>query len=117
MACTEAPLIAVPSLVFVTVPERVPFPVTVKLTPLLGVAPTSTITGPEVAPVGTVVAMLVLVQLLVVAVVPLNVTVPVDVPKFAPLMVTAVAAAPEVTERLWIVGNWDTVKVTALLAS
>jgi hypothetical protein len=107
----------VPSLVFVTVPERVPFPVTVKFTPLLGVVPTFTTTEPEVALVGTVVEMDVLFQLLVVAVVPLNVTVPVDVPKFAPLMVTAAPAAPDVTERFWIVGNWDTVNVIALLVS
>jgi len=95
----------------------VPLPVTVKFTLLLGVVPTLTTTGPEVAPVGTVVEMVVLFQVLVVAVVPLNVTVPVDVPKFAPLMVTAAAEAPDVTERLWIVGNCDTVKVTALLVS
>jgi len=50
--------------------------------------------------VGTAVAMLVLVQLLVVAAVPLKVTVPVVVPKFAPLMVSAAPAAPDVSDKL-----------------
>src|SRR5579864_3989948 len=47
--------------------------------------------------------MLVDVQLAVVAVVPLNVTVPED-PKFVPVIVTAVPTGPELVERLVIVG-------------
>ena len=48
---------------------------TVKLTPLLATPDTVTTTFPVVAPDGTVVAMLVLLQLVAVAVVPLNLTV------------------------------------------
>ena len=59
--------------------------VTVKLTPLLAV-PTVTTTLPVVAPVGTVAVMLDAPQLVVVAVVPLNLTVlvPLVDPKFDP---------------------------------
>jgi hypothetical protein len=77
--------------------------VTVKLTPLLATPPTVTTTFPVVAPAGTDVTMLVALQLVVVAVVPLNVTVPED-PKFVPVIVTAVPTAPEVGDRLVIVG-------------
>src|SRR5215470_17617250 len=49
--------------------------VTVKDTPLLALPPTVTTTLPVVAPVGTGVTMLVLLQLVGVAVVPLNFTV------------------------------------------
>jgi hypothetical protein len=52
-----------------------------------------------VAPAGTVVARLATVQLDTAAVVPLNVTVPV-VPKWLPLMATAVPGAPDDRERL-----------------
>lgn len=62
---------------------------TVKLRPLLGNPPASTTTFPEVAPVGTEVEMLVLVQLVAVAVVSLNITVPGLDPKFVPVIVTA----------------------------
>ncbi|MGA8296612.1 MAG: hypothetical protein WB770_06185, partial [Acidimicrobiales bacterium] len=48
---------------------------TVKLTPLLATPPTVTTTFPVVAPAGTDVARLVALQLVTVAVVPLNVTV------------------------------------------
>ena len=48
---------------------------TVKLDPLLFTPPTLTTTLPVVAPVGTVTAMLVVLQLVAVAVVPLNLTV------------------------------------------
>jgi len=48
---------------------------TVKLTPLLGDPETVTTTLPVVAPLGTVAAMLVALQLVTVAVVPLNFTV------------------------------------------
>ncbi len=46
-----------------------------KFTPLLALFETVTTTLPVVAPVGTVVAMLVALQLVAVAVVPLNLTV------------------------------------------
>lgn len=62
-----------------------------------------TTTLPVVAPTGTEVAMLVAVHVVTAAVIPLNVTVPVD-PKFAPVIVTGVPAAPEVTDKLVIAG-------------
>ena len=64
--------------------------VTVKERLLLFAPPTLTTTEPLVAPVGTKAAMLVGLQLLVVAAVPLKVTVlpPWAEPKFAPVMVT-----------------------------
>ena len=69
-----------------------------KATPLLGNPPTVTTTLPVVAPVGTGTAMLVALQVVGVAAVPLNVTVlvPAVVPKFAPVIVTAVPTAPDV---------------------
>jgi hypothetical protein len=72
--------------------------VTVKLTPLLATPPTVTTTFPVVAPVGTGTAMLVALQLVGVPAVPLNVTVLVlcVVPKFVPVIVTAVPIAPDV---------------------
>jgi hypothetical protein len=75
----------------------------VKSTTLLGTPPTVTITLPVVAPAGTEVAMLVAVHVVTVAVVPLNVTVPVD-PKFVPVIVTGAPTVPAVTDRLAIVG-------------
>jgi hypothetical protein len=48
---------------------------TVKLTPLLATPPTFTITLPVVAPLGTLAVMLVALQLVAVAAVPLNATV------------------------------------------
>ena len=62
--------------------------------------------------------MLVLLQLVGVAVVPLKFTmlVPCVTPKFAPVIVTAVPTGPEVGDRLVIVGGEVTVKVTTLLA-
>ena len=74
-----------------------------KFKPLLATPPTVTTTFPVVAPAGTDVAMLVEVQLVVVAGVPLNVTVPED-PKFVPVIVTAVPTGPEVGFRLIITG-------------
>ena len=87
--------------------------VTAKLMPLLAAPPTVTTTFPVVAPVGTDVAMLVEVQLVVVVGVPLNVTVPED-PKLVPVIVTAVPTGPEVVDRLVIFG--DTVEVPPLNA-
>jgi hypothetical protein len=80
--------------------------VTVKLTPLLATPFTFTTTFPVVAPAGTDVAMLVALQLVTVAVVPLNVTVlvPCVDPKFVPVITTDVPTAPDVGFRLVIVG-------------
>src|SRR5258708_31323972 len=80
--------------------------VTLNVTPLLAVPPTATTTLPVVAPIGTGTAMLVALQLVGVAVVPLNVTVlvPCDTPKFVPVMVTDVPTTPEVGFRFVIVG-------------
>ena len=79
---------------------------TVKVTPLLGAEFTFTTTLPVVAPAGTVVEMLVLLQLDTVAVVPLNCTVllPWLDPKFEPLIVTGVPTTPDVGDRMLIIG-------------
>jgi hypothetical protein len=90
--------------------------VTVKGMVLLAIPPTVTTTFPDVAPAGTEVIMVVEFQFVVVAAVPLNVTVP-DVPKFVPVIVTCVPTAPEVGDTLVMVGVGDTVKFTPLLAT
>jgi hypothetical protein len=79
---------------------------TVKFTPLLATPPTVTTTLPVVAPVGTEVEMLVALQVVTVAAVPLNLTVlvPCEDPKFVPVIVTAVPTGPEVVDRLVMVG-------------
>jgi len=89
--------------------------VTVKLIPLLG-RPAVTTTFPVVAPRGTGATILVALQLVGVAAVPLNVTVllPCVVPKLVPVMVTEVPTSPEIGERLVILGT-VTVKLTPLL--
>ena len=75
---------------------------TVKLTPLLATPLTVTTTFPVVAPLGTGTAMLVALQLVGVADVPLNVTVllPCVDPKAVPVIVTEVVTLPEVGDRL-----------------
>jgi len=80
---------------------------TVNEVPLLDTPLTVTTTLPVVAPVGTFVAIEVLLQLVTVAAVPLNFTVlvPCVVPKFVPVIVTVAPTAPEVGERLVIVGG------------
>jgi len=93
--------------------------VTVKLTPLLATPPTVTTTFPVVAPVGTVTPMLVALQLVAVAAVPLNFTVlvPCVAPKFAPLIVTEIPTSPDVGFKLVMLGaGVVTVKLTPLLA-
>jgi hypothetical protein len=93
--------------------------VTVKLTPLLAWPPTVTITLPVVAPIGTGATMLVALQLVGVAAVPLNFTVlvPCEAPKFAPVIVTGVPAVPDVGDTLVMLGAGTvTVKLTPLLA-
>jgi len=76
-----------------------------------------TTTEPVVAAAGTGAAILVALQLVGVAVVPLNVIVlvPCVAPNVVPLIVTEVPTGPEVGERLFIFGV--TVKVTPLLAT
>jgi hypothetical protein len=65
------------------------------------------VTEPVVAPLGTEAMMRVAVQLVGVAVVPLNrtVLVPCVAPKFAPLIVTAVPTIPDVGDRVVMVGG------------
>ena len=91
---------------------------TVNVTELLETPPTDTMTDPVVAPVGTLVWILVFDQLVTAAVVPLNVTVldPCVAPKAEPLIVTAVATGPDVGVRLVICGAWVKVNVLPLLA-
>jgi hypothetical protein len=90
---------------------------TMKLAPLLATPPTVTTTAPVVAPPGTGTVMLASLQFDGVAAVPLNVTVlgPCVAPKFTPDIVTTSATAPDVGERLLILGA--TVNVTPLLAN
>ncbi len=91
---------------------------TVKLIPLLATPPTVTTTFPFVAPVGTDTAMLVALQLVGVAVVPLKVTVlvPCVAPKLVPVIVTEVPAGPLFGLRPLMLGD-VTVKGTALLVT
>src|SRR5208337_4135384 len=125
-----APLLATPPTVTTTFPVVAPagtgatmlgaFTVTVKLTPLLVTPLTVTTTFPVVAPVGTGATMLVALQLVGVAVVPLNLTVlvPCVAPKFAPVIVTEVPSTPDVGFRLVMLGAGTvTVKLTPLLAT
>jgi hypothetical protein len=89
---------------------------TVNDTPLLATPFTVTTTFPVVAPLGTVVTIEVALQLLAVAVVPLNFTVlvPCELPKPLPAIVTDAPTAPDVGERLLILGV--TVNLIPLLA-
>jgi hypothetical protein len=84
-----------------------PATVTVNVTPLLAKPPTVTTTLPVVAPAGTGAVMLVALQLVGVAAVPLKVTVlvPCVAPKFVPVMVTGAATAPAFGLRLVIFGD------------
>jgi len=79
---------------------------TLNETPLLATPPTVTTTFPVVAPLGTTALIEVGVQLeMVVAGVPLNVTVLGVEPKFAPVIVTDVPTFPEVGDRLVMLGD------------
>src|SRR4029077_3121825 len=93
--------------------------VTVKATPLLARPPTVATTRPLAAPVGTGTVMLVSLQLVGVASVPLNVTVldPFVAPKSAPAIVTVVEMGPEAGLSVVIVGGTVTVNEIPLLAS
>jgi hypothetical protein len=80
---------------------------TVNVTPLLAVPPTVTTTFPVIAPVGTGATMLLALQLVGVARIPLNVIVLVEpwlAPKFIPVIVTGVPTGPEVGFRPVMVG-------------
>src|ERR1700681_338704 len=93
---------------------------TVKLTPLLANPPTVTTTLPVVAPLGTGVTMLVALQLVGAATVPLKVTVlpPWLVPKLVPVVVITAPTTPEVGLTLVMVGaEGFTVKFIPLLGS
>jgi uncharacterized membrane protein len=82
-------------------------PITVNAIPLLASPPTVTTTLPVVAPVGTLMTIVVAFQLLAVpANVPLKLTVLVPwlLPKFAPVIVTDVPTGPLVGLRLVILG-------------
>src|SRR6266849_4925670 len=93
--------------------------VTVKATPLLATPARVTTTLPVVAPVGTGAMMLVALQLVGVAGVPLKVTVVLLwlAPKFAPAIVTEVLTGPEAGLKLVMLGGGVTVKSTPLLST
>jgi len=92
---------------------------TVKFTPLLATPHAVTTTLPVVASTGTETTMLVALQLVGAASVPLKLTVPAPcvAPKPVPVIVTGAPTTPEVTERLLIVGAGTTVKLVPLLAT
>src|SRR5262250_373879 len=91
---------------------------TLNPTPLLASPATVTTTFPELAPLGTTAAILVALQFVAVAVVPLKVTVldPCDEPKLEPVMVTEVPTGPEAGLAFEMLGGTKTVKSTPLLA-
>lgn len=90
---------------------------TVKFTPLLAVPPTVTTTLPVVAPVGTSAVIKLSLQLVAVAVVPLNFTVlePWLAPNPAPVIATLAPIPPLAGDRLVIPGPVVTVNVDPLL--
>jgi hypothetical protein len=89
--------------------------ITVKFITLLTAPPTVTTTLPVVAPAGTAAVMLVALQLVGAAGVPLNVIVLMPCPKPVPVMVIDVPTVPEVGLRLVMLGV--TLKLNALLAN
>jgi hypothetical protein len=97
--------------------ERLVIARTVNDGPVIDTPLTVTTTVPVVAPVGTGTTIDVLAQLVIVAAVPLNFTVPCVVPKFVPVIVTEAPTAPEVGDRLVIVGDARTVNEVPLLAT
>lgn len=86
------------------IPVTVVASITVNVTELLVIPPVVTVTGPVVAPVGTVAVMLVLLQEVIVAFDPLNSTVPCVPPKPLPLMTTEPPTGPFGGARLEITG-------------
>ena len=94
--------------------------VTVKATPLLATPATVTTTFPVVAPAGTGATMLVALQLVGVAAVPLNCTVlvPCVAPKFVPVIVTDAPTTADVGAKARDARRRQvTVKLTPLLAT
>src|SRR6267154_6007135 len=92
---------------------------TVKFDPALVTPPAAvTTTLPVVVPAGTVAVMLEEPQVPIVAVFPLNFTLPLpcDGPKVVPLTVIKAPTAPELGDKLLILGAGVTVKVTPELA-
>jgi hypothetical protein len=106
-----------PPTAFVTFPERVPAVIAVKVMPLLVCPLTVTVTGPVVTPLGTVAVILPLDHELATAARPLNRTalVPWLAPKFDPVMMTELPAAPVVMESDAMDGAGVTVNVVPLL--
>ena len=101
-------------------PEIVGVGSTVKLEPLLFTPLALTTTLPVVAPLGTIATIDVALQLLmVVAVVTLNFTVPLPwvAPKFVPVIVTDAPTAPEVGDKLVMLGAATTVNDDPALAT
>ena len=90
---------------------------TVKLTPALATPPAVTTTLPVVAPVGTGTTMLVALQEVGVAAVPLNVTLPAAEPKLLPVIVIAVPMGPELGLKFVMEGVGRTVNASALLVA
>src|SRR4029077_13063950 len=92
---------------------------TMKLTPLLVTPPTVTVTLPVFAPLGTGTTMLVALQLVGVAAVPLNITVldPCVPPKFVPVIVTDTPTGPELGLRFVMFGDGITPLLAALNAA
>src|SRR5438128_10383182 len=84
---------------------------TVKLAPLLGTPLTVTTTLPVLAPLGTVATIEVALQLVAVALVPPKATVlaPWVEPKLVPVIVTDTPTAPDVGDRLLMLGVGSTV--------
>jgi hypothetical protein len=112
-AAAESPVGTLGGVVSVTV-------VTVKFEPLLATPPTVTTTLPLVAPVGTLATILLELQLIGVAAVPLNFKVlePWVAPKLVPVMVTVAPTTPLAGVRLMMLGDMlVTVKLTPLLAT
>jgi hypothetical protein len=85
---------------------------------LLAIPATVTMTGPVVAEVGTVTAMLLVFQLVTLAIAPLNVTVllPCTAPKPEPVIVIGWPAVPAVGFTELMFGGCKIVKPTLLLA-
>jgi hypothetical protein len=73
--------------------------ITVNVTPLLVMPFAVTVTGPVVAPVGTIAVIDVAHQSMTFAGVPLKLTAPNVVPKFTPVIVTSVPTPPEFGDR------------------
>jgi Na+-transporting methylmalonyl-CoA/oxaloacetate decarboxylase beta subunit len=91
---------------------------TVKFTPLLATPLAFTTTFPVVAELGTAATTLVALQLSGVTDVPLKLKDPLPcvTPKLVPAIVTETPTAPEVGDRLVMLGAGTTVKFTPLLA-